>query len=107
MAEVEATSPENSEIIGEPPAAKEASAASQESVPEPKRGRGRPAGAKDKAPFDLRSPRPEWSPFRSLNQRLRQPKQLLRQTQPLLWKAPQVQSPLSLARSSARLRRTF
>ena len=47
MAEVDATIPENSEsiapetqeVVEEPPA-----------PPEPKRGRGRPAGAKDKAP---------------------------------------------------------
>ena len=46
MAEVEATIPENSETIEapeEPPAA-------QEAAPEPKRGRGRPAGSKDRAP---------------------------------------------------------
>ena len=48
MAEVEATIPENSETIEAPPAIKEPPA--QEPAPEPKRGRGRPAGAKDKAP---------------------------------------------------------
>ena len=48
MAEVEATIPENSETI-EAPAIEEPPAA-QESSPEPKRGRGRPAGSKDKTP---------------------------------------------------------
>jgi hypothetical protein len=51
MAELEATIPENSETIEAPPAIEEPSA--QEPEPpqvEPKRGRGRPAGSKDKAP---------------------------------------------------------
>ena len=57
MAEVEATmsqtslladAPENSETIEAPPAIE--APAAQEPAPEPKRGRGRPAGAKDKAP---------------------------------------------------------
>jgi hypothetical protein len=49
MAEVEATIPENSETIEEPvvPAPQEVS---QEPAPEVKRGRGRPAGSKDRAP---------------------------------------------------------
>ena len=49
MAEVEATIPENSETIEAPPAIEP----TQEPEPpqaEPKRGRGRPAGSKDKAP---------------------------------------------------------
>ena len=48
MAELEATIPENSETIEAPPVIEEPPA--QEPAPEPKRGRGRPAGAKDKAP---------------------------------------------------------
>ena len=47
MAEVEATIPENSETIEAPP---EETPAVQEPAPEPKRGRGRPAGSKDRAP---------------------------------------------------------
>ena len=53
MAEVEATIPENSETIEAPPAIEAPAASqevSQEPAPEPKRGRGRPAGSKDKAP---------------------------------------------------------
>ena len=45
MAEAEATIPENSETITEPVTTVE-----EPQAPEPKRGRGRPAGAKDKAP---------------------------------------------------------
>ena len=48
MAEAEATIPENSETITEPETIVEEPQAPQ--APEPKRGRGRPAGAKDKAP---------------------------------------------------------
>ena len=48
MAEVEATILENSETIEAPP--EETPAVSQEAQPEPKRGRGRPAGSKDRAP---------------------------------------------------------
>jgi hypothetical protein len=48
MAEAEATIPENSETITEPETTVEEPQAPQ--APEPKRGRGRPAGAKDKAP---------------------------------------------------------
>ena len=48
MAEVEATIPENSETIEAPP--EEAPAVPEEPAPEPKRGRGRPAGSKDRAP---------------------------------------------------------
>ena len=48
MAEVEATIPENSETIEEPTV--EAASQVQEPAPEPKRGRGRPAGSKDRAP---------------------------------------------------------
>ena len=57
MAEVEATIPENSETIETPPAIEEPSA--QEPEPpqaEPKRGRGRPAGSKDRVP---RTTKPE------------------------------------------------
>ena len=77
------------------------------------------AGAGRPAPRTKpRESRFEWSPFRSLNRSLRQPNWVLRQTQhlqqrviyridhPLSWSALQVQSPLPLARSSARLRRT-
>ena len=49
MAEVEATIPENSETIEAPPVIEEPPAV-QEITPEPKRGRGRPAGSKDRAP---------------------------------------------------------
>ena len=48
MAEVEATIPENSETIEAPPEIEPA--VSEEPAPEPKRGRGRPAGSKDRAP---------------------------------------------------------
>ena len=48
MAEVEATIPENSETIEAPPVIEKPPA--QEPAPEPKRGRGRPAGSKDRAP---------------------------------------------------------
>jgi hypothetical protein len=52
MAEVEATIPENSEPQDSPPEEQAPAAAPPESQPEepPKRGRGRPAGAKDKVP---------------------------------------------------------
>ena len=49
MAEVEATIAENSETIEAPPVVEEPPAV-QEITPEPKRGRGRPAGSRDKAP---------------------------------------------------------
>ena len=51
MAEVEATIPENSETIEAPPAIEPAALQEPEpSQAEPKRGRGRPAGSKDRAP---------------------------------------------------------
>ena len=50
MAEVEATIPENSESIAAPETNEVAEPAQVPEPAEPKRGRGRPAGARDKAP---------------------------------------------------------
>ena len=95
MAEAEATFPEKSESI-EPVEAPAPQEPAQEPVPEPKRGRGRPAGSKDRAPRTKPKVRVEPIP---------QPEPKLHP--PLLWrKGPQAPSPLLLARSSARPRRT-